>query len=87
MSGGDGLTLDAVQAIVMRAAERLPAGAGPDTPLREGGFALDSINMLRTIIECEETFHVAFDPDTDFTDQTLSTARTLFYLIRSKHPG
>ena len=86
MRRGDGLTLEAVQAIVARVSERRPPGAGPDTPLTDGGFALDSIHMLRTIIECEETFDVAFDPDTDFTDQTLSTARTLFHLIRSKQP-
>jgi hypothetical protein len=87
VGGSDRLTLDAVQAIVLRIAERSPQGAGPDTPLTDGGFALDSIHMLRTIIECEEMFHVAFDPDTDFTDQTLYTARTLFHLIRSKQPG
>ncbi len=80
-------TIEEVHAIVMRIADRAPLGAGPDTSLTEGGFALDSINLLRTIIECEETFQVVFDPDTDFTDQTLSTVRALFHLIRSKRPG
>jgi len=80
-------TLEAVQAIVMRIAGRAPVDAGPDTALTEGGFALDSVNMLRAIMECEETFQVTFDPDADFTDQTLSTVRTLSHLIRSKRPG
>ena len=80
-------TLESVQAIVMRVAGRSPAGAGPDTPLTEGGFGLDSVSLLRTILECEETFQVVFDPDSDFTDHSLRTARTLFNLIRSKRAG
>lgn len=80
-------TLEAVQAIVMRFADPAPADAGPETFLTEEGFALDSINLLRAIIECEARFQVVFDPDTDFTDQTLGTVRTLFQLILSKRPG
>ena len=80
-------SLEAVQAIVMRYADAPPADAGPDTSLTEEGFALDSINLLRAIIECEERFQVTFDPETDFTDQTLSTVRTLFHLVRSKRTG
>ena len=80
-------TLESVQAIVARVAGRAPAGAGPDTPLTEGGFGLGSVNLLRTIFECEEAFQVVFDPDRDFTDHTLRTARTLFDLIRSKRAG
>jgi len=80
-------TLEAVQAIVTRYADPAPVGAGPDTPLTGGGFALDSISLLRTIIECEERFQVVFDPDRDFTDQSLSTVRTLFDLIRGKRSG
>lgn len=80
-------TLAAVQAIVTRVAARAPADAGPDTALTDGGFALDSVDMLRVVMACEETFQVAFDPDTDFTDQTLRTVQTLFHLIHSKRPG
>ena len=80
-------TLEGVQAIIARVAERSPAGAGPDTPLTEDGFALDSLDLLRAILACEETFQVAFDPDTDFTDQNLKTVRTLCDLIRSKRSG
>ena len=80
-------TIEAVQAIVLRVARRAPVGAGPDTALTDGGFSLDSVDMLRAIIDCEETFQVAFDPDADFTDQSLRTVRTLFDLIRSKRAG
>jgi len=84
---GDEPTLEGVQAIITRIADRSPAGAGPDTPLAEDGFALDSLCLLRVILACEETFQVLFDPDTDFTDQTLKTVRTLFDLIESKRRG
>lgn len=82
-------TLEQVQAIIMRIAgpERSTADAGPDTPLREGGFAFDSVHLLRAILACENAFEVVFDPETDFTEQTLETVRTLFELIRAKRPG
>ena len=79
-------TLEQVQAIVARVAgpARIPSGAGPDTPLQEGGFWLDSASMLELNMACEAAFDVAFDPETDFTDQGLGTARALFGLIRAK---
>ena len=83
-SDPDEPTLETVRAIVVHIADRSPLDAGPETPLTEGGFELDSVNLLKTILACEETFQVRFDPDTDFTDQTLETVRTLFDLIRSK---
>jgi acyl carrier protein len=81
-----GLTLEQVQAIVTRIAgpDRSPPGAGPDTLLRDGGFWLDSVDLLEAMIACEAEFEVVFDPETDFTDQTLSTVRTLFSLIRAR---
>src|SRR5262245_27317206 len=78
-------TIEGVRAIVMRVANRAAmADASSDMPLTDGGFDLDSLNLLRALLACEETFRVAFDPDTDFTDQTLRTVGTLFDLIRSK---
>ncbi len=77
-------TLEGVRAIVTRIAHRGAADAGPDTPLTEGGLGLDSLSLLRTLLACEETFQVAFEPDTDFTDETLRTVGALFDLIRSK---
>jgi len=79
-------TIEGVRAIVMRVANRATVDAGPDTPLTEGGLDLDSLNLLRALLACEETFQVAFEPDTDFTDQTLRTVGTLYDLIRSKRP-
>jgi acyl carrier protein len=83
------LALARVQAIVARIAgpDRSPPGAGPDTPLRDGGFWLDSVDLLEAMIACEAEFEVVFDPETDFTDQTLSTVRTLFTLIGAKRAG
>ena len=77
-------TLEGVQTIVARVAGRAPIDAGPDTPLTEGGFDLDSLRLFRAILACEETFQVAFEPDSDFTAESLLTVRTLFELIRSK---
>jgi acyl carrier protein len=81
-----GLTLERVQAIVHELAgpDRIPPGAGPDTPLQDGGFWLDSASMLEVIMACEAEFDVAFDPATDFTNEALATARTLLGLIQAK---
>jgi acyl carrier protein len=83
------LTLDRVQAIVTRIAgpDRTPRGAGLDMPLRDGGFWLESVDLLEVIIACEAEFEVVFNPETDFTDHTLSTVKTLFDLIRAKRAG
>jgi acyl carrier protein len=82
------LTIERVQAIVADAAGagRAPSDAGPETPLVEGGFWLDSVHLLEAIIACESEFGVIFDPETDFTRAHLSTVRTLHDLIRAKQP-
>jgi acyl carrier protein len=79
-------TIERVQATVARVAgaQSSPPDAGPDTPLADGGFWLDSLRLLETIIACEEEFGVVFDPETDFTDRTLKTVRTLFEMIQAK---
>lgn len=80
------LTLERVQALVAQVAgpDRIPSGAGPDTPLKDGGFWLDSVSLLEVIIACEAEFDVVLEPETDFTDQALATTRALFTLIRAK---
>ncbi len=80
------LTLDRVQGIVTHVAgpDRIPSAAGPDTPLQDGGFWLDSASLVEVIIACEAEFDVVFDPETDFTDQALSTVRTLYGVIQAK---
>jgi len=79
-------TLERVQAIVTGIAgpNRIPVDAGPDTPLQDGGFWLDSAAIVEMLIACEAEFDIVFDPETDFTDQAFSTVETLFELIRTK---
>jgi acyl carrier protein len=80
-------TLEQVQAIVARVAGRNGSFSGADTPLTNGGYWLDSVHLLETIIACEEAFAVEFDADVDLTAATLMSVRTLFDLIRSKRAG
>jgi acyl carrier protein len=77
-------TLEQVEAIVARVAGRTGRVSGADTPLTNGGYWLDSVHLLETIIACEEAFGVEFDTDVDLTAATLMSVRTLFHLIRSK---
>ena len=80
-------TLEQVQAIVTRVAGRTGSFSGGDTPLTNGGYWLDSVHLLETVIACEEAFAVEFDTDVDLTAATLASVRTLFDLIRSKRAG
>lgn len=82
-------TLEEVVCIVERTAgsDRSPAGAGRDTPLADGGFWLDSVDLLETVLACEEAFGVVFDSGVDFDDQSLKTVGTLFDLIQAKRTG
>jgi acyl carrier protein len=59
----DRVTLEHVQAIASRVAgpTRCPEKPGPDTPLQDGGFWLDSASLLEVIMACEAEFDVAFD--------------------------
>lgn len=79
-------TLEAVHAVVLQVAgpDRIPPNAGPDTPLKDGGFWLDSASLLEVIIACETAFDVALEPETDFTDQALASPRALHALIRAR---
>jgi acyl carrier protein len=79
-------TLEQVLAVITRVAgnHRSPVDAGPDTRLTDGGFWLDSAHMLETIIACEDAFGIVFDPESDFSDRTLITVKTLWDLIRAK---
>jgi len=81
-----GLALERVQAIVALIAgpHQSPPDAGPDTPLGEGGFWLDSVSLLEVIIACETEFETVFDPEADLTEESLRTVRSLFRLIQTK---
>jgi acyl carrier protein len=78
--------LTRVQAIVSSVAgpDRVPADAGPDTPLGEHGYWLDSVDVLEVILGCEEAFATRLDQDPDLTAEALQSARTLADLIRKR---
>lgn len=76
--------LEGVQAIVTAIAggDRTPARIGPDTPLGEGGFWLDSIDMLEVLIACEKKFGTSFAPGR--ASEALMTLRSLAEAIRTR---
>ena len=78
--------LDRVLDMVTRTAgpARTPAGAGHDTPLRQGGFWLDSIDLIELAVACEVEFGIAFEGETDLTEAAFRTPRTFADLIRGK---
>jgi len=82
----DDRVIERVQAVVARVAgpSRTPGDAGPDTLLGEGGYWLDSVDLLEVTIACETEFGVIFDGERDLTMESLSTARSLAEVIRRK---
>ena len=75
-----------VLAIVSRIAgdRRTPPAAGPDTPLGEDGFWLDSVDLLEVVLACDEAFGIVFDAAQDLTSETLGTVSSLARAIRRK---
>ncbi len=80
----DDAILARVRAIVtdIAGAGRVPADAGPDTPLGEEGFWLDSTEMLEVILACEREFGISFGADTSPGVEGVSTVRSLAEAIR-----
>jgi len=76
--------LERVQAIVARIAGpgRTPHNAGPDTPLGEEGFWLDSLDLLDVIVACESEFGTVLDQASGLGVEALESARNLAQLIR-----
>ena len=66
---------------------RIPAQVGPETRLSEGGFWLDSIELLQVVVACEERFAIVFDPAREFTPGALETLESLSALVRAKNPS
>jgi acyl carrier protein len=87
VSASDAL-LDGVRSLVERVAgpSRTPPGCGPATRLSEGGFELDSVELLEVVVGCEEELGIVFDATRDLTHETLETLGTLTEVIRAKHP-
>ena len=80
--------LDATRALVLRIAgpSRAPAHSGPDTRLAEGGFWLDSVELLEVVVACETEFGIVFDAARDLTGESLETLGDLVELVRTKQP-
>lgn len=68
-------------------AGRMPADAGPETPIREGGFWLDSVALLELIVAAESEFGVEFDPTRDFDEAALRTAGSFADRIAARLAG
>ena len=79
----DDSVLDRVQQIIVgvAGAERTPANAGPDTPLGEEGFWLDSVDILEVLLACEHEFGTSFKAN--LADEGLRTVRSLAEAIQA----
>ena len=77
-----------VRAIVDQVAgpSRIPDEAGPDTPLGEAGFWLDSLDLVEVVLAAEREFQVGFEGETDLTPASLASIRSFAALIRGKLP-
>jgi acyl carrier protein len=78
--------LDKIRALVTRVAgpSRAPADSGPATPLSEGGFWLDSVELLEVVVACESEFDITFDATRDFDGDAFETLATLAALVDRK---
>jgi acyl carrier protein len=78
--------LEKVLAIVgaVAGSGRTPPDAGPETPLAQDGYWLESVELLEVLVACEETFNFDFDPDMDVTEETLRSVGTLADVIERK---
>lgn len=78
--------VDAIRALVARVAgpSRTPPESGPDTPLSEGGFWLDSVELLEVVVACEGEFGITFDATKDFGAGAFETLGTLATLVDGK---
>jgi acyl carrier protein len=59
--------------------DRTPEHADADTSVGEGGFWLDSADLLEVVLACEETFSLEIDSSTAFDDG----APTVAHLVRA----
>ncbi len=78
-------TLAKVLATVIRIAgpSRTPPDAGPETSLAEGGFGLDSVDMLELIVSCERELGIELDPKALLAADALRNARGLAQVVQS----
>lgn len=78
-------TLARALATVIRIAgpSRTPPDAGPETSLADGGFGLDSVDVLELIVSCEQEFGIELDPRTLLPADALRNARGLAQVVQS----
>ena len=81
--------LEGLCAIMARVvgAPRVPADAGADTPLSDGGLWLDSMELLQVVLACEGQFGITFKPAEDLIGDGLETLGTLADVIRRRSPS
>jgi acyl carrier protein len=74
---------DQIQALVSRIAgpDRLPAQIESATPLGEGGFWLDSVEMVDLLVACEDEFGLVLD-DQALAASALSSLGSLVEAVR-----
>jgi acyl carrier protein len=70
-------------AIRIAGPSRTPPDAGPETSLAEGGFGLDSVDMLELIVSCEQEFGIELDPRAFLAADALRNARGLAEVVQS----
>jgi acyl carrier protein len=62
---------------------RTPPEVGPDTPLGDDGFWLDSADFLELLVACQEEFGAEFRTEVDLTRENLRTVGTLAAMIQT----
>ena len=75
-----------VLAIVSRiaGARRTPAEPGVETRLWDGGFSLDSIELLHVLVACDEAFGVAGEGQPELTPEALATVGSLAAALENR---
>ena len=66
---------------------RAPADPGPDTPLGESGYWLDSIDIVEVVLACEREFGITFDGEAELAPETLGSICAFANLIAAKLSG
>jgi acyl carrier protein len=79
-------SLASIRALVIRVAgaSRAPERSGAATPLSDGGFWLDSVELLELVVACEDAFGITFDATRDFDAGAFATLGTLAALVDEK---
>ena len=67
--------------------DRTPERVSAETALNEGGFWLDSADLLEVLLACEATFSVTLDPTTILPEgSSLTVARLMRALDSVRRP-